>query len=175
MSTHRPIWRQVISQSQSRIFQRQTSALSALFLCLVMLAADLNADSAVISDSHIRARLELMRAQKDALLSLSDMMAGRRVFTAKSAKAARRVLMANTRAIPKHFAKHRMETNSHARPEIWSQWQDFENRARAARRAAKQISAGSVAGLRRSLPTMVQACHSCHQSYRTTPNPAITH
>ncbi|OIQ36536.1 MAG: hypothetical protein BM558_13800 [Roseobacter sp. MedPE-SW] len=151
------------------------AALSVLGLCLGLLSADLNAGSAVITDKDIRARLALMREQKAALLTLSDMMAGRRIFHPKPAKAARRVLIENTRKIPRYFAKQQMEANSHAEPEIWTRWQDFETRAQAARQAAKQINAGSVNGLRRSLPAMVQACHNCHQTYRTTPNRAITH
>lgn len=150
-------------------------ALALLCLSLAMFSADLKAGSAVISDDHIRTRLALMRAQKDALLTLSDMAAGRRIFEPKAARSARRVLIGQTRRIPKVFARQRMEVNSHARPEIWVNWQDFEARAAEARRAAKQISAGSMKGLHRSLPAMVEACHSCHQNYRTTPNRAITH
>lgn len=151
------------------------AGLGLVGLCLGMLSADLNAGSAIITDKDIRARLALMREQKAALLTLSDMMAGRRTFYPKTAKAARRVLIENTRKIPRHFAKQRIEPNSHAQPEIWTRWQDFETRAQAARQAAKQINVGSVNGLRRSLPAMVQACHSCHQTYRATPNRAITH
>lgn len=165
----------ISDSSRKRTCRQLIGAFSALCLCLGLLSADLYAGSAVIADKHIRARLTLMRQQKEALLSLSDMMAGRRVFTAQTAKAARRVLIENTRKIPKHFAKQRMDPNSHARPEIWARWANFETRAEAARQAAKQINASSVNGLRRSLPTMIQACHSCHETYRTTPNRAITH
>ncbi|MEP4035331.1 cytochrome c [Pseudophaeobacter sp.] len=157
------------------VSDRFIGALTALCLGLMMLSADLYAGSAVITDKHIRARLALMRDQKAALLTLSDMSAGRRTFTPQRARAARRVLIENTRKIPKHFAKQRLESNSHARPEIWAHWQDFETRAEAARQAAKQINASSISGLRRSLPAVMQACHSCHQIYRKVPNRAITH
>jgi len=157
------------------ISHRVIGALTALCLSLAMLSADLYAGSAVITDKHIRARLALMRGQKAALLTLSDMTTGRSTFTPQRARAARRVLIENTRKIPKRFAKQRLESNSHARPEIWARWQDFETRAEAARQAAKQINTNSISGLRRSLPTMMQACHSCHQTYRTMPNRAITH
>ena len=174
-SPHHKGTRHRFSALAKRVSRRMIGAFSALGLCLGLLSADLYAGSAVITDKQIQARLALMRQQKEALLSLSEMMAGRRVFTPQTAKAARRVLMNNTRKIPKRFAKQRMDPNSYARPEIWVQWQDFEARAEVARQAAKQISANSVNGLRRSLPTMIRACHSCHQTYRTTPNQAITH
>lgn len=169
------LWQQLQHRFPLCIRRRDLSLISALCLGLAAHSTDLKAGNAVISDTHVHARMILMRAQKDALLTLSDMMAGRRVFVPKTARAARRVLMENTRRIPKSFAKQRMETNSHARPEIWTHWQDFEARASAARQAARQISASSLQGLRRSLPTMVEACHSCHQSYRRVPNRAITH
>lgn len=164
-----------LSQHFRRIVLSRQGAVCIFCLSFGVLGAELTAGSAVITDKHIQARLTLMRAQKDALLTLSDMVAGRRVFEPKTARAARRVLMENARRIPKVFARQRMEVNSHARPEIWTRWQDFEARASKARQAAKQISAGSMKGLRRSLPPLVEACHSCHQSYRTTPNRAITH
>ncbi|WP_122072150.1 cytochrome c [Pseudophaeobacter sp. EL27] len=174
-NTHRQRERRKSPARPRWISHRVIGALTALCLSLVMLSADLYAGSAVITDKHIRARLALMRDQKAALLTLSDMSAGRRTFTPQRARAARRVLIENTRKIPRHFAKERLENNSHARPEIWAHWQDFETRAEAARQAAKQINASSISGLRRSLPTMMQACQSCHQIYRTVPNRAITH
>lgn len=160
-----------------QIAQRLTllGAPAVLCLSLGLSGAGLQAGSATISDEHIRMRLALMRAQKEALQVLSDMMAGRRVYVAKTARAARRELVASSSRISRAFALQRMEVNSHARTEIWTRWQDFEARAAAARQAAKQISPGSLQGLRRSLPAMVEACHSCHKSYRTRPNRAITH
>ncbi|MEP2718795.1 cytochrome c [Pseudophaeobacter sp.] len=148
---------------------------SSLCLCLILLSAELSAGSAVFTDKHVQERVTLMQGQKAALTILGEMVAGRRNYDLAAAKAARRSLMASTRKIPKRFSKHRMEPNSHARPEIWTRWQDFTQRAETARLAAKQINAGSLTGLRRSVPAMVQACHSCHQSYRGTPNRAITH
>ncbi|MCD9149317.1 c-type cytochrome [Pseudophaeobacter flagellatus] len=148
---------------------------SALALCLLMLAADLNAGSAIITDKHVRDRLTLMQGQKAALTTLGDMIAGRRTFSPAQARAARRSLISSTRKITKRFKKQRMEPNSHARPEIWSRWQDFTQRAETAQIAAKQLNVGSLNGLRRSIPAMMQACHSCHQSYRRTPNQAVTH
>lgn len=147
----------------------------ALLLALSLLGTQLDAGSAVITDRYVKDRRALMQGQKAALTTLSDMVAGRTLFDARLAKAARRDLISSTGRIAKRFRKHRMEPNSHARPEIWTQWQDFGQRADTARLTAKQINSRSLAGLRRSLPAMMQACQSCHQSYRRYPNRAITH
>lgn len=149
--------------------------IASCLVFLVLLSTQIYAGSAVIHDRHIKERRSLMQGQKAALTTLSDMIAGRSLFDARLAKAARRSLIAASGKIPKRFRKERLEVNSHARAEIWSQWRDFEQRAETARLAAKQIDSRSLTGLRRSLPTMMQACQSCHQTYRRTPNRAITH
>lgn len=145
------------------------------FMLVTLNATALDAGSAVIEDRHVKERRSLMQGQKAALNTLSDMIAGRILFDASLAREARRNLIAATGKIPRRFRKHRMAPNSHARPEIWTRWQDFEQRADTAQLAARQISSRSLASLRRSLPAMMQACQSCHQSYRRTPNRAITH
>jgi cytochrome c556 len=159
----------------SRLSRRLTGAFCALCLGLLVLTSQLDAGSAIITDRHVQGRITLMTGQKAALITLSDMVAGRTPYNAASARAARRALISATGSIPKRFRKQRMEPNSHARPEIWLQWTDFKQRAETARLMAKEINSRSVTGLRRTIPPMIEACHSCHQTYRGTPNRAITH
>ncbi len=145
-----------------------------LILIFALIGAQLDA-AAPIGDKHVKRRVELMATQKAALTTLVDMMAGRTVFNAAKARTARRTLVKSTGTIRKRFKKPRMDPNSHARPLIWQQWDDFENRAEDARDAAKQLSTHTLNGLLRTVPNMVQACLSCHETYRITPNDFITH
>ncbi|MDE4133457.1 cytochrome c [Phaeobacter sp. QD34_3] len=145
-----------------------------LVLILALVGAQLDA-AAPIADKHVKRRVELMATQKAALTTLADMMAGRIVFDASKAKAARRTLIKSTGDIRKRFKKPRMDPNSHARPLIWQQWRDFETRAARAKDAAKGLSAHTMNGLLRTVPNMMQACLSCHETYRDTPNDFITH
>lgn len=149
-------------------------ALAGLVLILGVVGADLQA-SGEINDKHVKQRVTLMTLQKASLTVLSDMVAGRMVFDASQAKAARRALINSTGNIVKRFKKPRMDPNSHARPEVWMHWDDFEQRAQFARQSAKQLNSKSLAGLRRTMPAMMQACFSCHQSYRRAPNVFVTH
>lgn len=137
-------------------------------------ATDLAAQ-APISDRHVKKRVTLMNTNKAALAILSDMMAGRIVFDSAKARDARKALIQSTKSIPKRFRKARMDPNSHAKPAIWTHWDDFTFRAEAAEDAARQLNTRSLAGLRRTLPNMMQACLSCHQTYRRSPNEFITH
>lgn len=150
------------------------SAIAAFFVIAAIFGGSLQAGGQ-ITDKHVRERVTLMGMQKTALTTLSDMVAGRMVFDATRAKTARRTLINATGNIPSYFKKHRMDPNSHARPDIWIHWDDFAQRAETARQSAKALSTRSLNGLRRTMPAMMQACHSCHQTYRNNPNVFITH
>lgn len=153
---------------------RSALLFAALVLTLGIFGVGLQA-SGQITDKHVKDRVTLMTSQKAALTLLSDMVAGRTVFDAPRAKAARRTLIGTTGRIAKRFKKQRRDPNSHARTEIWQHWDDFEHRAETARQSAKQINSKSLSGLRRTVPAMMQACFSCHQTYRSTPNAFVTH
>lgn len=153
---------------------RVTLGLAGIVLAMVFLGAGLQASGQII-DKHVKERVTLMNSQKAALTLLSDMVAGRIIFDTSQAKAARRALINATGTISKRFKKQRMDPNSHARAEIWLQWEDFENRAKTARQSAKQLNSRSLAGLRRTIPAMMQACFSCHETYRRSPNAFVTH
>lgn len=108
-----------------------------LVLILALVGAQLDA-AAPITDKHVKRRVELMTSQKAAITTLADMMAGRMVFNAAKARAARRSLIKSTGDIRKRFKKPRMEPHSHARPLIWQQWEDFETRAERAEDAVRR-------------------------------------
>lgn len=149
-------------------------------VCLALLAALAAGPSAPVTASdgfskHVTRRMALMTAQKAAMDVLTAMMAGRAVFDQGKARAARRQLIKSTSSIRKHFRKHRMDPRSHARPRIWTSWDDFEARAKSAEIAARALSIRSLPALRRTLPGLMQSCLSCHETYRRTPNSFTTH
>lgn len=138
-------------------------------LLLGLLATGLLAQSGQISrvtDSHVRDRMEAMNRNNAALTVLSDMMGARAFFDRARAREARRTLISTTGRIPSLFRKERGDPLSHARPDIWVNWDDFKARAKAAQRAARAVDTGSLPRLRKSLPQLVQACLACHHSYR---------
>jgi cytochrome c556 len=141
-----------------------------LLLLLVLFANGLLAQSGQISrvtDRHVRDRMEAMNQNNAALTTLSDMMGARAIFDRTRAREARRTLIRTTGRIPSLFRKERSDPLSHARPEIWVNWDDFKSHARAAQRAARDLDTGSLPRLRKSLPPLIQTCLACHRAYRS--------
>ncbi|WIY26618.1 c-type cytochrome [Parasedimentitalea psychrophila] len=130
---------------------------------------------APITNKNVKKRIALMLSAQDAVAILGDMMAGRMVFNAAKARAARRVLVQTSSRISRRFRTPHQDPQSHARPEIWTYWDDFSARAEISEQAARQLSVSSLNGLRHSLPNLLHSCLSCHQRFRVEPNEFITH
>ncbi len=160
----------------SKIPIRSIAALAALGLLLLSLgsAPALTRDRS-IADPHARARIDQMNRQNAVVHQLINMNGGSIAFDARSARALRRDLIDSAGEIPKLFRKPLHDRDSHALPVIWSRWEDFEARAADAEDAAKGLRTRSLDSLRRTLPAVIQACQSCHRTYRAEVNEFITH
>ncbi len=144
-----------------------------LFLMLLLLASGVFAQSGQISqvtNPGVQERMMAMNVNNAALAVLGDMMGGRATFDRARARNARRSLIATTGRIPALFRKAHSDPLSNARPNIWSNWGDFKGRARSAQQAARRLDTNSLPRLRKTLPNLVQACLSCHSTYRKTGN-----
>ncbi len=143
-------------------------ATGAVLAALVLAGAALAQTGQISRVEHpgVQARMDLMTGANTALTTLTDMMGGRALFDRDRARAARSRLLSATRAIPSAFRKPHADPLSNADPLVWAQWDDFTTRAKAARRAARALDANTLPRLRLSLPRMIQACLSCHRTYR---------
>ncbi len=157
----------------SHLNRRWVGYVAALMLSLGLGNA-LMADHGV-TNKRVKARVELMTSQKGALSVLTDMAAGRRPLDKQQARSARKSLINNTKSIRKAFKRIEMDPHSLARPSLWTNWEDFELRASSAHKAAKNLNTRSMNNLRRSLPAMIQGCHSCHDRYKRHDKGFITH
>ncbi|PCJ06457.1 MAG: cytochrome C [Rhodobacteraceae bacterium] len=128
-----------------------------------------------ITNKDVKKRVALMLTAQAAMETLTDMMAGQVMFQANQARSARRTLIQTSDDIAKRFKTPHFDPLSNARPEIWTYWADFKARAASSEAAARQLNVYSLNGLRRSLPSVLQSCLSCHDSYRAEPNEFITH
>ena len=128
-----------------------------------------------ITNKGVKKRVALMFTAQAAAATLTDMMAGRVMFHSVRARSARRTLMQTSRSIVKRFKRSHSDPLSNARPEIWTYWSDFKANAEVSEDAARRLNVKSLAGLRRTLPNLLQSCLSCHDSYRTEPNEFKTH
>jgi cytochrome c556 len=111
-------------------------------------------------------QLNPMNTANAALVMLGNMSSGRIAFDQIQARFARRKLVKALRTIPRDFRRNRDDPASHAKPEIWSQWEVFLSKAHFAKRAALAIRVNSRSTLQGSLPRMLLACTDCHQRFR---------
>ncbi|MFV1496419.1 cytochrome c [Phaeobacter sp. JH20_02] len=148
---------------------------SALLIAsLLLLAGKVDADPQP-TNKHVAQRIALMGGQKTAVQDLAAMTRDYIAFDRGAARAARRDLIRSTRRIPREFRQDVTDLSSHARGGIWANWADFKRHAESAERAARALNTRSAAGLKRSLPRLLSACHNCHQIYRETPREFTTH
>lgn len=125
-----------------------------------------NGQTSRVTNAGVAERMATMNSANAALTVLSDMMGGKVIFSRKRADAAQEYLIKATEKIPSAFRKQHVDPLSNARPIIWSQWDDFKNRAKDARRKARALDTDSLPDLRKTLPRMILACLNCHQTYR---------
>jgi len=135
-----------------------------VLIALLVASATLAQDSVV--NRGVKKRMATMNSAKTATGILTNMMSGRVMFDASQARAARKILLRAVRDIPARFRRPHEDPLSHARPLIWMQWDDFRVRAKTARRAARDLNANSLNGLRKTLPGMIVACLACHKTFR---------
>ena len=128
-----------------------------------------------VRDAGVQERMQLMRQAKHAIDTLAGMMGNRILFDKQSARAARRVLIRTTDDIQGVFRRRHADPLSNARQSIWINWIDFKSRADFANDAARDLNARSLAGLRRTVPGLMQACLACHESYRHPRKMVKTH
>ncbi|MBE1285117.1 MAG: cytochrome c [Rhodobacteraceae bacterium] len=128
-----------------------------------------------VEDPGVQRRMTTMQTARDAVNSLAAMMANQMMFRKSHARTAKRELVKATSEIPDVFRKRHIDPLSNAKTSIWGNWSDFEARAKAANKAAKELNARSLNGLRKTLPELMHTCLACHKTYRTPRKMVITH
>lgn len=151
------------------------SLLRRLLLLLLVFCAPVVLAQDRVRDPGVLDRMQLMQQSKSALDTLYGMMGNRIRFDKRSARAARRILIRATGEIPHRFRERHVDPLSNARNTIWINWPDFKSRAAAAHETARALNTRSLPGLRRTVPHLMQACLSCHESYRAHRKMTKTH
>jgi cytochrome c556 len=137
------------------------SLLIPLFLGLAGAVA-----AAEVTDPVVQDRVQLMRGMAEATKALGEMARGQSAFDANAAAEAIGKLAGQAGLIAPRFEPPAQDPNSKARAGIWSNWGDFTAHADRLYDAAMQAEVGSLEALTASLPAVMAACKSCHQSYR---------
>lgn len=118
------------------------------------------------SDPTVKAWQELMKANGGAAKVLGDMAGGKTAFDAAAATAAKEMLIADSAKTAAAFETQASDPASEAKPEIWSNWDDFVAKANALNAAATALDASSLEGIQAGMGAIGGACKDCHSTYR---------
>lgn len=119
------------------------------------------------TDPNAIAREELMETVGKNMKVLGDMAGGKAEFDAAAAEAAKAGLMEAAAKIPATFeTQGGADPADEAKPEIWSNWEDFTKKAGALEAAATALDASSLEAVQAGMGALGGACKDCHTSYR---------
>lgn len=118
------------------------------------------------TDPHVKAWSDLMKKNGGAVKVLADMAGGKAAFDADAASQAKEALVAASAMIPDTFKDPATDPASEAKPEIWTNWDDFVAKAGALNAAAAALDVASVDTIKAGMGAIGGACKDCHTTYR---------
>ena len=118
------------------------------------------------TDPTVKARQELMKTIGGNTKALGDMAGGKADFDAAKAEAAKAAILAAQAEIAAKFETNATDPATEAKPEIWSNWDDFVSKAGALKPAVEALDAGSLDGVKAGMAGIGGACKACHTDYR---------
>lgn len=119
------------------------------------------------TDPNAKARSDVMRTIGQNIGVLGDMASGKAAFDATAAEAAKAALITASAGIPDAFKEQGgADPASEAKPEIWTNWEDFVEDAGKLNAAATALDASSLETVQAGLGAVGGACKDCHQEFR---------
>lgn len=97
---------------------------------------------------------------------LGDMAGGKAAFDAAAAEAAKAAIVAAAAKIPATFEPQGTDAESKAKPDIWTNWDDFLTKADGLAKAAGALDATTVESLQAGIAGVGGACKDCHSKYQ---------
>jgi cytochrome c556 len=119
------------------------------------------------TDPNSIARSELMKMQGQNIGILVGMAEGKTPYDAAAAEAAKAVLIETSGKIDATFMEPgAADPASRAKPEIWTNWEDFMMKSKAFGDAVSALDVASVESIGAGLAAVGGACGDCHKSYQ---------
>lgn len=118
------------------------------------------------TDPDAMARQTLMGINGMNAKLLGDMAGGKVPFDAVAAEAARTAIVEVAGKIPATFEPQGTDAESKAKPDIWTNWDDFVAKADALNKAAMAMDTSSVEGIGAGMAGVGGACKDCHTKYQ---------
>ncbi len=119
-----------------------------------------------VQDPTVKARMDLMGTIGMNTKVLGDMAGGKSAFDASAAEAAKAALIAASAEIAAKFEPQATDPVSEAKPEIWTNWDDYVKKAGALNAAATAIDVASAETIGAGMGAIGGACSDCHKAYR---------
>jgi cytochrome c556 len=140
-------------------FKLTALALAASVIGTMSFAAD-------ATDPTVIAQKTLMKSFGGAAKALGEMAGGATAYDPAAAEAAKAALVAGAADIAVKFEKAGSDSASEAKPEIWTNWDDFMIKAKALGDAAGALDVASLDGIKAGMGAIGGACKDCHMTYR---------
>ncbi|MFN4153989.1 MAG: c-type cytochrome [Paracoccaceae bacterium] len=119
-----------------------------------------------VQDPTVKARMDLMGTIGMNVKVLGDMATDKAPFDATAALAAKEAIVAASANIAAKFEPQATDPVSEAKPEIWSNWEDFVAKAGALNTGATALDPGSLDSVKAGMGAIGGACRDCHTTYR---------
>ena len=122
------------------------------------------------TDPLVIAQQGLMKSFGGAAKALGGMASGEVAYDATAAEAAKAVLRTGSADIHVKFEKAGSDPASEAKPDIWTNWDDFVAKATALNKAATALDVASAEGIKAGMGAIGGACKDCHTNFRVASN-----
>lgn len=141
--------------------------LAKAFAIATILAAGTAQAEAERTDPNAIAREELMELVGKNTGVLGDMAQGKTAFDAAQAEAAKVALVEAADKIEATFAEPgATDPVSEAKPEIWTNWEDFLVKTKPMGEAAGAMDVASAESIGAGMGKLGGSCKDCHTTYR---------
>jgi cytochrome c556 len=139
----------------------------ALMIGAVLTAGVAYAEDMKRTDANAIAREELMETVGKNMGIIGDMAGGKAAYDAAAAEGAKAALVEAFGKVEATFKDQgAADPASEAKPEIWTGWDDFLVKAKAASDAAGALDVASVDTIKAGMGALGGACKDCHTTYR---------
>ncbi|RPE63141.1 cytochrome c556 [Pacificibacter maritimus] len=119
-----------------------------------------------VESETVAKRMEGMSEISGALKTLGSMAKGAVEFDAVAAQAAVNEVAEQAQAIPVLFEAQVTDPKSEAKPEIWTNWDEFVATAAVLQSAAESAEISDVASIGAAMGAMSGSCKACHSKFR---------
>jgi len=139
----------------------KTLCISALLMTGAAFAAEIEP-----TEPDVIARHDLMKTLGGAAKTLGGMASGEVAHDAAAAEAAKQAMITAAAKIEAKFTNNPTDPGSAAKPEVWTNWDDFLVKAKALSDAAGAIDVASAESIGAGMGGIGGSCKGCHTDYR---------